>query len=151
MLRRFLPLIACMTVGSFIGSAMLARQMTSAPFKANALAEFEALGARILTAEEKGRIEDLLFGARAFTEASASAKLNPTIVGHSAADIARQAGIEVPDETPILLAECSEVSYSEPLTREKLSPVLAVLTAGTDLCDPAEVARLEAMLRTAEE
>ncbi len=100
--------------------------------KANALAEFEALGARILTAEEKGRIEDLLFGARAFTGASASAKLNPTIVGHSAADIARQAGIEVPDETPILLAECSEVSYSEPLTREKLSPVLAVLTAGTD-------------------
>ena len=35
------------------------------------------------------------------------------------------------DGTSILLAECAEVGENEPLTREKLSPVLAALKAGS--------------------
>ncbi len=97
-----------------------------------ALAEFATLGGYLLSVEEMKKIEQLLFGANAFTEEARSAKLNPRIVGHSAVDIAAQAGVEVPAGTAILLAECSEVSYDEPLTREKLSPVLAVLSASSD-------------------
>ena len=53
----------------------------------------------------------------------------PAVVGKPATWIAEQAGIKVPADTQILLAECSEVGPNEPLTREKLSPVLAVLKA----------------------
>lgn len=45
------------------------------------------------------------------------------LVGHTAYDIAKEAGFEVPEKTPILLAECKDVSMDECLTREKLSPV----------------------------
>ena len=41
--------------------------------------------------------------------------------------IAEQAGFTVPEGTNILAAECKEVGEKEPLTREKLSPVIAVL------------------------
>ncbi|MDE8719187.1 bifunctional acetaldehyde-CoA/alcohol dehydrogenase, partial [[Eubacterium] siraeum] len=41
--------------------------------------------------------------------------------------IAEQSGFTVPEGTNILAAECKEVGESEPLTREKLSPVIAVL------------------------
>ncbi len=48
-------------------------------------------------------------------------------MGKPAAWIAEQAGFSVPEKTNILLAECKEVGEVEPLTREKLSPVLALL------------------------
>ena len=57
----------------------------------------------------------------------AGAKLNADIVGKPAAWIAEQAGFSVPEGTNILAAECKEVGEKEPLTREKLSPVIAVL------------------------
>ncbi|OSI06658.1 aldehyde dehydrogenase, partial [Neisseria canis] len=57
------------------------------------------------------------------------AKLNSAVVGKSAAWIAEQAGFSVPEKTNILMAECREVGPKEPLTREKLSPVLALLKA----------------------
>ena len=47
--------------------------------------------------------------------------------GKPAAWIAEQAGFSVPEGTNILAAECKEVGEKEPLTREKLSPVIAVL------------------------
>ena len=50
-------------------------------------------------------------------------------MGKPAAWIAEQAGFSVPEKTNILVAECSEVGPNEPLTREKLSPVLAMLKA----------------------
>lgn len=97
--------------------------------KADAIKQFQDLGCHIATEAEKAKLEKLLFGATAFTDACQTAKLNPRIVGQSAHDIAHQAGFEVPEGTQAILAQCTEVSYSEPLTREKLSPVLAVLTA----------------------
>ena len=57
------------------------------------------------------------------------AVLNPDIVGKSASWIAKNAGFEVPAKTSIIIAECKEVGINEPLTREKLSPVLAMLKA----------------------
>ena len=57
------------------------------------------------------------------------AVLNPDIVGKSASWIAKNAGFEVPAKTSIIIAECKEVGINEPLTREKLSPVLSMLKA----------------------
>ena len=77
--------------------------------------------------KEKAQLENLLFGAEANSKNCAEAKLNSVIVGKSAPEIAKLAGFEVPKGTVILAAECKEVGVNEPLTREKLSPVLAVL------------------------
>ncbi|MFF0485570.1 bifunctional acetaldehyde-CoA/alcohol dehydrogenase [Streptomyces sp. NPDC004435] len=95
------------------------------------IAEFERLGAHVVTAAEKTKLEEYLFGATAYGSDCAGAKLNSAVVGRSPAWIAEQAGFEVPEGTSILLAECAEVGENEPLTREKLSPVLAALRADT--------------------
>lgn len=54
---------------------------------------------------------------------------NPDIVGQSALTIAEMAGISVPEGTKLLIAEVDGVGPKYPLTREKLSPVLAMLKA----------------------
>ncbi|WP_406509270.1 bifunctional acetaldehyde-CoA/alcohol dehydrogenase [Streptomyces sp. NBC_00212] len=93
------------------------------------LAEFERLGAYVLSAAEKTKLEEFVFDTTAFAANCAGAKLNASVVGRSPQWIAEQAGFEVPATTSILLAECAEVGEGEPLTREKLSPVLAALKA----------------------
>ncbi|MGW6549753.1 bifunctional acetaldehyde-CoA/alcohol dehydrogenase [Streptomyces sp. NPDC055051] len=95
------------------------------------IAEFERLGAHVVTAAEKAKLEEYLFGVTAHGSDCGGAKLNAAVVGRSPVWIAEQAGFEVPEGTSILLAECAEVGENEPLTREKLSPVLAALRAGT--------------------
>lgn len=95
------------------------------------IAEFERLGAHVVTAAEKAKLEQYLFGATAHGANCGGAKLNAAVVGRSPVWIAEQAGFEVPEDTSILLAECAEVGENEPLTREKLSPVLAALRADT--------------------
>ena len=55
--------------------------------------------------------------------------LNPNIVGKSAVWIAEQAGITVPEDTRILVAKIDGVGPEYPLSREKLSPVLAYMIA----------------------
>ncbi|KOU54700.1 acetaldehyde dehydrogenase [Streptomyces sp. WM6378] len=93
------------------------------------LAEFERLGAYVLSAAEKTKLEEFVFGTTAFANNCGGAKLNASVVGRSPQWIAEQAGFEVPATTSILLAECAEVGEGEPLTREKLSPILAALKA----------------------
>jgi acetaldehyde dehydrogenase / alcohol dehydrogenase len=93
------------------------------------LAEMKRLGAYVVTAAQKKKLEDFVFGVTANSKNCGEAKLNATVVGKSPAWIAEQAGFTVPAETAILVAECSEVGPNEPLTREKLSPVLACLKA----------------------
>ncbi len=51
--------------------------------------------------------------------------VNPAVVGKTAAWIAQQAGIAVPESTKILIARLPEPSREYPLSLEKLSPVLA--------------------------
>ena len=75
-----------------------------------------------VNAEEKAKLENYMFPDK-------NKGVLPAVVGKPATWIAEQAGIKVPADTQILLAECSEVGPNEPLTREKLSPVLAVLKA----------------------
>lgn len=53
--------------------------------------------------------------------------LNPKIVGQSAYEIANMAGFEVPKDTKILVAEIEGVGEDYPLSKEKLSPVLACI------------------------
>ena len=66
--------------------------------------------------------------------------VNPEIVGKSPAYIASLAGFEIPADTKILCTEIEGVGPEYPLSKEKLSPVLAVLKAkdleeGMVLCE----------------
>ncbi|PFG37660.1 acetaldehyde dehydrogenase/alcohol dehydrogenase [Flavimobilis soli] len=100
-----------------------------APIYDEAMAEFAKLHAYRATPAEKAMLEEFIFGVTAGGENCAGAKLNPTVVGQTPQWIAEKAGFSVPEETSIILAEVSEVGPNEPLTREKLCPVLAVLRA----------------------
>ncbi|MEV5983395.1 bifunctional acetaldehyde-CoA/alcohol dehydrogenase [Streptomyces sp. NPDC052114] len=95
------------------------------------LAEFQRLGAYVVTAAERTKLEEFVFGTTAFANNCAGAKLNAAVVGKSPQWIAEQAGFEVPEGTSVIVAECAEVGVGEPLTGEKLSPILAALKAGT--------------------
>ncbi|MDE6355801.1 MAG: bifunctional acetaldehyde-CoA/alcohol dehydrogenase [Clostridia bacterium] len=55
--------------------------------------------------------------------------LNAKIVGQSAYKIAKLAGVEVPENTKILIGEVDSVELSEEFAHEKLSPVLAMYRA----------------------
>ena len=78
--------------------------------------------------KEKKLLEKYMFNVEK-PEDCPKAVLNPDIVGKSAHWIAANAGFEVPEKTSIIMVECKEVGVNEPLTREKLSPVLAMLKA----------------------
>lgn len=102
-----------------------------APIAEKAFAEFRRLHAYRANADEKRKLEQFLFGVTAGSENCDQAKLNPKVVGQTPVWIAEQAGFRVPDETSIILVDVEGVGPDEPLTREKLSPVLAVLRAET--------------------
>mgnify|MGYP003301545041 CR=1 FL=1 len=63
--------------------------------------------------------------------------MNPAIVGKTAQDIAKMAGIQIPSDTLILVAETSEVGKKNPYSREKLCPILAFFTVKNweEACD----------------
>ncbi|MFD0273664.1 bifunctional acetaldehyde-CoA/alcohol dehydrogenase [Kitasatospora sp. NPDC127111] len=104
-----------------------------------ALAEFRKLKAHHASAEEKTLLERYLFGSgdgpadgpAGSGTACAGDRLNAAVVGRPAPWIAEAAGFEVPADTSVILVDCERVGPEEPLTREKLCPVLAVLTAGS--------------------
>ncbi|MEV7689430.1 bifunctional acetaldehyde-CoA/alcohol dehydrogenase [Streptomyces bungoensis] len=93
-----------------------------------ALAEFRTLHAHLATAAEKEKLERFLFPAGA-GGGGCEPKVNSAAVGRSPAWIAEQAGFTVPEDTSVILVEAEHVGPDEPLTREKLCPVLAVLRA----------------------
>ncbi|WP_405776706.1 bifunctional acetaldehyde-CoA/alcohol dehydrogenase [Streptomyces sp. NBC_01538] len=99
-----------------------------------ALAEFRTLHAHLATAEEKSQLETFLFPAARADSGGAGCepKVNSAAVGQSPAWIAQQAGFTVPDGTSLILVEADRVGPDEPLTREKLCPVLAVLRAHSE-------------------
>ena len=88
------------------------------------LKEFSELHTYLCNNDEKKLLEQLLFPD--------GKNLNANIVGKSAQTIAKLAGFDVLERTNILLVECMEVGEKEPLTREKLSPVLAVIKAKSE-------------------
>ncbi len=83
-------------------------------------AEFIKRGAYILTSKEKEKLARVIM---------IEGRLNSAIVGQPAYKIAEMAKISVPEETKVLIAECTKVGESEPFSAEKLSPVLAMYKA----------------------
>ncbi|WP_420490553.1 bifunctional acetaldehyde-CoA/alcohol dehydrogenase [Neobacillus niacini] len=77
-----------------------------------------------LNNEEKQMIEKAVIDEK-------SASLNPLIVGLPAFMIAKMAGINVPVNTKILIAELTGVGPKHPLSCEKLSPILACYKANS--------------------
>ena len=62
---------------------------------------------------------------------SEKGSVNPDVVGKTAYWIAKQAGVNVPENTKILIGKVDGVGPEYPLSREKLSPVLAYMIAET--------------------
>ncbi|WP_462413359.1 bifunctional acetaldehyde-CoA/alcohol dehydrogenase [Neobacillus sp. Marseille-QA0830] len=71
-----------------------------------------------LSEAEREKVEKLVINEQ-------SCAVNPIIVGMPAYKIAELAGVKVPEDTKILVAELKGVGPAYPLSREKLSPVLA--------------------------
>lgn len=71
-----------------------------------------------LNQDEKSKVEKLVINEN-------TCAVNPNIVGKPAFEIAKLAGVSVPQDTKILIAELTGVGPDHPLSREKLSPVLA--------------------------
>ena len=76
------------------------------------------------TPEETRMLEKYMFGVERGSKDVALAKLNSKVAGMSAINIAKNAGFSVPEGTSIIGVELKEVGEKEPLSREKLSPVL---------------------------
>ncbi|MEW9512651.1 bifunctional acetaldehyde-CoA/alcohol dehydrogenase [Streptomyces bacillaris] len=94
-----------------------------------ALAEFSTLHAHLATPQEKAKLETFLFPATGGSGGGCEPKVNAAAVGQSPAWIAERAGFSVPENTSVILVQAERVGPDEPLTREKLCPVLAVLRA----------------------
>lgn len=89
------------------------------PLKEKVIEEVKRLGGYFVNFEEKEKL------AKAIQSRQSRDRINQAIVGQSARFIANYAGFNVPENTKVLMAECSEVGKSEPLSMEKLSPILA--------------------------
>ena len=85
-------------------------------------AEFEAHQCYVVKKSELKKLEDAVMNEGKYA-------VNPAIVGHPAVEIAKLAGIKVPEGTKMLIAELDGVGADYPLSREKLSPVLAMMKA----------------------
>jgi acetaldehyde dehydrogenase (acetylating) len=88
-----------------------------APLRDAVMMECKTRGGYFVTGADKGKLERMMFDPRG--------AINPDMVGKPATYIAHHAGIEVPQDTKVLIAECTTVGREEPLSREKLSPVLS--------------------------
>jgi acetaldehyde dehydrogenase (acetylating) len=77
--------------------------------------EFRKLKAHFVSPEEKKKMEPVVIKDRL---------MNPEVVGQPAAKIAKMCGFAVPEDTSVLLVEMKVVGPQEPLSREKLCPVL---------------------------
>ena len=75
-------------------------------------------GCYFVNDEEKNKLENIAINQE-------KKSMNPEIVGASAFEIARLAGFNVPEDSKILIAELDGVGPDDPLSREKLSPILA--------------------------
>ena len=103
-------------------------------------AEFKHYNVHFCTPKEKKLLETYMFGYTAHSKGVENAKLNGAVAGKPAAWIAEQAGFKVDPQTSILIAELEKPGVQEPLSREKLSPVLAMEKASSveDGFDKAE-------------
>ena len=82
--------------------------------------EFAARGCHFLEGDELDKVRKTII---------INGSLNAKIVGQTAYKIATLAGVEVPENTKILIGEVQSVDVTEEFAHEKLSPVLAMYRA----------------------
>ncbi|MBD0380197.1 acetaldehyde dehydrogenase (acetylating) [Paenibacillus sedimenti] len=87
--------------------------------KRQLLEELQRLGAYLLNDQEKQKVASVIMTGKG---------LNPKIVGKSPQDIARMAGISVPEHARVLVAEEADVGLEYPFSVEKLTTILALYT-----------------------
>lgn len=89
------------------------------PLREKVIEEAKKIGCYFVNTEEKAKLAKVITKGRG---------INPEIVGKPATWIAQFAGFNVPDTTKVLVAETEEVGTVDPLSMEKLSPILAFYT-----------------------
>lgn len=97
--------------------------------KRKVVEELKRQGAYFLDDHEHKRVAAIIMRAGG---------LNPAIVGKSPQAIAELAGILVPEDATLLIAEETEVGMNHPYSIEKLAPILTLYTVS----DTAEASRL---------
>lgn len=85
--------------------------------------ELEKNGAYFVDDYEKKRMEMLIMK---------NGSLNPAIVGKSPAKLAEMAGIVIPENSTVIVAEEENVGKEYPFSIEKLSPILAFYTVDNE-------------------
>lgn len=80
--------------------------------------EFEFRGAYILKGEEVDKFRKIILNSKG--------ALNADIVGQSAYQLGKLAGVDVPKSARIVIAEVEETDFVEAFAHEKLSPILAM-------------------------
>jgi acyl-CoA reductase-like NAD-dependent aldehyde dehydrogenase len=99
-------------------SVLIAEDAAAGPL----LAQLKRCGSVLLDEAGRDRLRDFLFP---------DGRLNGEAIGKDASWIAARAGLRVPPRTKVLLAPFRLVLPEEPFAREKLSPVLGVVTTAT--------------------
>jgi len=88
------------------------------------VSEFVRMGAHLMTPEEQAALTRFAF--------EANGRVNLAALGQKAPELARRAGVEVPESTKVLLATLpsdSAALAADALCREKLMPVLGLVRA----------------------
>ena len=96
-------------------------------------AAFRARGAYYLDADEAARLGEAAYNA-------VDRIMRIEVIGQPAPVIAAMAGIDVPSDTTLLIAECDGIGLDTPLSHEILAPILAQYTA-RDLDHAVELCR----------
>lgn len=91
--------------------------------------ELVAQGAYLMSPEEAKRLAAFILRP--------NGTMNPAIVGKSVQTIAKLAGLAVPADRRLLVAEESEVGPKHPYSKEKLAPIIALYTVENweEACD----------------
>lgn len=95
-------------------------------------AEMERQGAYFLNPEERKKLGGFILRA--------NGTMNPEVVGRSVQTIAELAGLTVPQNARVLVADEDGVGRGHPYSNEKLGPILAFFT-GEDYKDVCETCR----------
>ncbi len=93
-----------------------------APVYDEAVEFMKKQGCYFATKEEAKKIEPVVINLE-------KKVVNAAVVGKYAYEIAEMAGISIPKDTKVICVEIEDVGEDYPLSREKLSPVLAVVKA----------------------
>lgn len=92
--------------------------------KSLVIRELKENGAYFLNEVEKAKVAAII--------SPQLGKINPKIVGKSAQTIANMAGIDIPEEAKLLIAEEEHIGKDIPFSIEKLSPIFALYTASDE-------------------